>query len=238
MHKSVILSLFLMGSLIMLVSFTSMNVFSNAMAQGYDNEYEDRYYDKTNSYNNNYHNDPEKYNDYPDKVNKYECQKGPFEGFFVSSPEFCIKKITPEKKIRPEPEPVTATLNVTKQITCQDEFQGQDCSDFEALITEDQYLIQVEGNNPVPSQFPGSESGTAVTLGPGNYTVSETVDASFNQDIATFQASHPGRLLNPPALSFTGNCTAPPLDLEATGIIAAGESQTCNVINSFFISAP
>ena len=26
---------------------------------------------------------------YPTKENSYECQKGPFEGFFVSSPEFC-----------------------------------------------------------------------------------------------------------------------------------------------------
>ena len=23
------------------------------------------------------------------KINKYECQKGPFEGFFVGSVEFC-----------------------------------------------------------------------------------------------------------------------------------------------------
>ena len=92
MHKSVPLSLFLMGSLIMLVSFTSMNIFSNAMAQGYDNNYyEDRYYEKPNSYSYHYNNE-EKYSDYPSQVNKYECQKGPLEGFFVSSPEFCILK--------------------------------------------------------------------------------------------------------------------------------------------------
>ena len=28
------------------------------------------------------------YSKYPTKVNKYECHKGPFEGFFVSSVEF------------------------------------------------------------------------------------------------------------------------------------------------------
>ena len=29
------------------------------------------------------------YSTYPTDINKYECQKGPFEGFFVSSVEFC-----------------------------------------------------------------------------------------------------------------------------------------------------
>ena len=29
------------------------------------------------------------YSKYPTNINKYECQTGPFEGFFVSSGEFC-----------------------------------------------------------------------------------------------------------------------------------------------------
>jgi hypothetical protein len=75
MHKAVItISLFLMGSLIMLVPFANINLFSNtAMAQGYDN-----YYGDNNSYSK-----------YPTEDKKYECQTGPFEGFFVSSVEFC-----------------------------------------------------------------------------------------------------------------------------------------------------
>ena len=31
----------------------------------------------------------DRYNDHKDKINKYECRTGPFEGFFVSSVEFC-----------------------------------------------------------------------------------------------------------------------------------------------------
>ena len=63
-----------MGSLILLVPFANINLFSNtAMAQGYDNYYGD------NSY----------YSQYPTDDKKYECQTGPFEGFFVSSVEFC-----------------------------------------------------------------------------------------------------------------------------------------------------
>ena len=32
---------------------------------------------------------PSSYSQYPTKENKYECKTGPFEGFFVSSVEFC-----------------------------------------------------------------------------------------------------------------------------------------------------
>ena len=44
-------------------------------------------YETNNSYNNNYV--PSSYSQYPTDENKYECQKGPLEGFFVSSVEFC-----------------------------------------------------------------------------------------------------------------------------------------------------
>ena len=59
-----------MGALIMLVPFTSIN-FSNVMTQEYD-----KYGDSS-------------YSQYPTDDKKYECQTGPFEGFFVGSVEFC-----------------------------------------------------------------------------------------------------------------------------------------------------
>jgi hypothetical protein len=59
----------------MLVPFTSSINFSNVKAQEYG------------TYDDDYDNDM--YSTYPTEVNKYECQKGPFEGFFVSSVEFC-----------------------------------------------------------------------------------------------------------------------------------------------------
>jgi hypothetical protein len=57
----------------MLVPFTSIN-FSNVKAQEYGtfDEYDD-----------------DMYSTYPTESNKYECRTGPFEGFFVSSVEFC-----------------------------------------------------------------------------------------------------------------------------------------------------
>jgi hypothetical protein len=70
MHKSTVtISLLLMGTLIMLVPFTSINFPNTAMTQGY--------YDDSS------------YSQYPTDDKKYECRTGPFEGFFVSSVEFC-----------------------------------------------------------------------------------------------------------------------------------------------------
>jgi len=74
MHKSVVATFgFLLSSLVMLAVMPLFNnSFSNtAMAQGYD-KYRDSYYSQ-----------------YPTDDKKYECRTGPFEGFFVSSVEFC-----------------------------------------------------------------------------------------------------------------------------------------------------
>ena len=70
MKKSVFTFGLLMSSLVMLsvIPFLNNNA---AMAQGYDN-YGDSSYSK-----------------YPTDDKKYECQTGPFEGFFVGSVEFC-----------------------------------------------------------------------------------------------------------------------------------------------------
>src|SRR5918994_900931 len=85
MHKSSPKFTFLlMTTLIMLLlPFANITLFSNpAMAQGYDANYAD------NSYSS-----------YPTDDKKYECRTGPFEGFFVSSVEFCdAKKFDDNKK--------------------------------------------------------------------------------------------------------------------------------------------
>ena len=79
MHKSVRLVFtfgLLMSSLVMLILVPFLNqqqnsFFSNVMAQEYD-----KYRDSS-------------YSQYPTDDNKYQCRTGPFEGFFVSSVEFC-----------------------------------------------------------------------------------------------------------------------------------------------------
>jgi hypothetical protein len=142
-----------------------------------------------------------------------------------------------------------ATLNVTKIVTCTYLIGGLTpetaCGLIEEDITENQFLIEVTDDNPVPSQFPGSESGTVVTLGAGNYVVSETFNAaSLEAELELIEAELK-RLaggggvrdyeITGPIVSFTGDCTAVNLGSEATGTIAAGESQTCEIENHFDI---
>src|SRR3989337_1109029 len=68
MHKSRTIFVLLLSSLVMLavMPLFNMNNVQDATAQGYDS-----------------------YSQYPTDDKKYECRTGPFEGFFVSSVEFC-----------------------------------------------------------------------------------------------------------------------------------------------------
>ena len=70
-NKSVFSFGLLLSSLVMLSALPLLNNNNNAaMAQGYNGD---------NSY----------YSEYPTDDKKYECRTGQFEGFFVSSVEFC-----------------------------------------------------------------------------------------------------------------------------------------------------
>jgi hypothetical protein len=121
MHKSAIFGLFLMASLLLGTS-VNMNMFTSANAQGmgqYDNSYQSTYgndpygsssYDQSYGYDSQPVYGPQQpsydkprqdyssqssysdYSDYKTKDKKYECRTGPFEGFFVSSVEFCDAK--------------------------------------------------------------------------------------------------------------------------------------------------
>jgi hypothetical protein len=72
MHKSVITFGVLLSSLVMLSAIPLLNN-NNTVAEA--QEY-DKYRDSS-------------YSQYPTDDNKYQCRTGPFEGFFVSSVEFC-----------------------------------------------------------------------------------------------------------------------------------------------------
>jgi hypothetical protein len=93
----------------------------------------------------------------------------------------------------------------------------------------------VTGNNPNPSEFPGSSVSVNVTLGAGDYEVTEVPLVTPPQAGVT-----PTRTTN-----FAGNCTDvnpnDPLSTEATGTIEAGESQICDISNdymTFFFMGP
>jgi len=93
-----------------------------------------------------------------------------------------------------------ATLTVTKTLTC---IPSGVSPDFCEGIGPEDAQITVTGNNPNPSEFPGSPEGTLVTLGAGDYIVSEIVIVPDGPYDASIGAT----------------------------TIAAGESQTCNIAN-------
>ena len=75
MHKPGVFTFGVLLSSLVMLSVTPLFNNNNmvAMAQGYDTNYSDDSY----------------YSQYPTDDKKYECRTGPFEGFFVSSVEFC-----------------------------------------------------------------------------------------------------------------------------------------------------
>jgi hypothetical protein len=72
----------------------SQGYYSNSYSNSYDNSYS-KYPQKSMSYDNSYSKYPQKSmsydNNYKKEFKPYECRKGPLEGFFTSSVEFCIK---------------------------------------------------------------------------------------------------------------------------------------------------
>ena len=293
MKKSVYTFGLLASSLVMLaaIPFLNNNSFfsTTAMAQGYDD----------------YYSDVSSYSKYPTDDKKYECRTGPFEGFFVSSVEFCkhIKFDDKDRKdirdrdnrtgtqgppgpqgpqgiqgpIGPngtqgppgivnaelcpagtdlenvyvlngttaescelEPPEPNGTLAVNKTVTCtpNDTFP-QSAAACETILNSappSSFNITVTGNNPNPSEFPGSSVPVNVTLGAGDYEVTEEVPFV----IPTQAGVSTSRTTN-----FAGDCTdVNPIDTlstEATGTIEAGESQICEISNdyiTFFFMGP
>ena len=96
--------------------------------------------------------------------------------------------------------PATATLIVVKHVV----------NNNGGIKNAGNFTMQVTGSGVSPSSFPGSESGTTVTLNAGAYSVAEVAVANY---FATFSA-------------------------DCSGTIAAGETRTCTVTNSDFRPAP
>jgi hypothetical protein len=70
-------------------AFTSNSAF--AQNYGDQDDYSYNSYSESSSYGDN------SYSKYPTEDKKYECRTGPFEGFFVSSVEFCKHKFDDRK---------------------------------------------------------------------------------------------------------------------------------------------
>ena len=196
MYKILYFGLFLIGSLLMSALTFHVNLLSNAVAQGYD-KYGDSYY---STYQNN------------DK--KYECQKGPFKGFFVSSVEFC--DVEDDKKMKSQQEPQTSSLTVDKEVFGCDIINQDDegtmncknlsnnsplwinCEDppmsiegFCQNLPENLFDFRVLGpQNNLIDEFVGPEKGrTFDNLQPGTYTIEEIKHETFINQLGPSQGA-------------------------------------------------
>ena len=142
--------------------------------------------------------------------------------------------------------PSTGSLSVLKTVTCTPAIASlQPACDAiiagtgapSGQITPNDFNITVTGNNPNPSQFNGSSTAVVVTLDPGPYNVSDIRYPSVTNDLVDVLKTFPGiSSIQIEAPVFSGDCTVIPVlgfNQIANGTIAAGESQTCNIVNAF-----
>jgi hypothetical protein len=101
-----------------------------------------------------------------------------------------------------QPAERTVTLNVIKHM-----YDSQ-IAGVKDIISASDFIMHINGNNPSPFDFPGSESGTSISIGSGQYAVTET-KATTNSPLQ-FSAT------------FSQDCN---------GIINDRETKTCIVTN-------
>lgn len=140
--------------------------------------------------------------------------------------------------IPPPPPEEPGTLTVTKQILC---FSNGGIPNDDAVcsyaVTSDNFpqqgdfTITVTGNDPDPSSFPGSSTGTPVVIGAGDYSITEefpNTDALQDELIATSIEFLVG---------VEGDCTLTDPDVPTiTGTMTSGDSQTCLLVNTVIIN--
>jgi hypothetical protein len=119
----------------------------------------------------------------------------------------CIAIATNDVEIETEPPEESATLSVCKE-------RGDPSLPFEPA----DFTFTVDGNGPSPEEFVGDNSDGCVdvTIGPGEYSVSEVNEAGGSLE----------------EVSIEGDCVQDPTNPQrATGEIQVGETQECTFIN-------
>jgi type II secretory pathway pseudopilin PulG len=123
----------------------------------------------------------------------------------------CIAIAANDVEIEPPEE--SATLSVCKEVT-----GGTGGGTF-----PEDFAFTVTGNNPSPAQFRGDniDGCVDVTIGPGEYTVSEVSPPLGGRTLTV-------------SIESDSDCVQDRINrLPVTGEIQAGETQECRFINSF-----
>ncbi|MGA7368383.1 MAG: hypothetical protein WBX01_04590 [Nitrososphaeraceae archaeon] len=92
------------------------------------------------------------------------------------------------------------TLNVVKEVVCTDSA----VANIPQMCNPSWYkMIILSGNNPVPDSFPGSSTGTPVSLGPGNYFVTETIALMLGAHVTSSDSGCSGDIQDGQELTCT-----------------------------------
>jgi hypothetical protein len=132
------------------------------------------------------------------------------------------------------PDTVRTILSVSKNIgTCTPTDNSQNaidaCAAIETEILPNLYTLSVIDNTQNPTFVEGSEVPVDVTVNPGDYLVAEIGTSALQTAIANITEEFTVDIF--PLFSVTGDCSLAPGG--AGGTITEGDSQTCNLVNSF-----
>lgn len=121
------------------------------------------------------------------------------------------------------------SLNVIYLVDCQstggNPSDGAVCGRATDIAPPSAFQVGIDANNPKPASFPGSSSGTLVSLGAGHYELRADIaqaqndlEQGLNTDDVSFNIGAVG-----------GSCDNNTEAGDAEGTIRAGERQTCIV---------
>jgi hypothetical protein len=134
----------------------------------------------------------------------------------------------------------SSTLLVTKVVKCVSELgipsDEAVCKFVLDNVTPGQFTMTVTGNKSTPPVFQGSANGTSVSIHPGNYTVAENLYDT--RDIENLLGeTTTGSVSTTASGECIGQSNYMGAFQNATGTIAGGVGQKCEIINTIEITS-
>ena len=132
------------------------------------------------------------------------------------------------------------SLLVTKVVRCVSELgipsDEAVCKFVLDNVLPSQFTMTVTANKSTPSVFQGSVNGTSVSIHPGNYTVTENLFDTRNIENLLGEATT-GSVSTTALGDCIGQSNYMGAFQNATGTIASGDGQRCEIINTIEITS-
>ena len=129
----------------------------------------------------------------------------------------------------------SSSLLVTKVVRCVSELgipsDESVCKFVLDNVLPSQFTMTVTGNKSTPPAFQGSVNGTSVSIHPGNYTVTENLFDTRNIENLLGETTT-GSVSTTALGDCVGQSDYMGIFQNASGTIASGESQKCEIINT------